>query len=1088
MTKFWGKTELLGSISFGENSLEGKCIVDGSLSALKLAPGIAIDGSVKQLTTPRLIDGVAFDGSANITHYGICNSAAGATTKIVAIPDFSLTTGSSAYVKFTNGNTVDGVTLNINDTGVKSVKYDDNDIASGQLKSTRVYHLIYDGTNYVVAGEIDTNTDTNVYKTLTDTSTSSYPIYFANSTAASDGADQARISTNLKYTPSTGKITVNGIASSLLTSSYANANSGNAIITSTHAGDLISLFSYKGTSGVTTITAVGDDLQATYTTNANIAEDSPTYTATLLDRNGNATFPNTVTAKTFKGTATNALKATNDSDGNNIASTYLKLSDAENKYLQLIGGDIIGIVNVPAIIGESNTRVSTVGYVDKAVTDATKALEQKIIGTSGSFENLEKITELVNNNKDALETLTNATNNFVSFNEEQTLTSAQQQTARTNIGAFGVDGGHVIGNVNVYGTLDTTNIITDDIDVQDGNVTITDQNVIVGTAPSANSTTAVEFTDSNGKQLSSISTTFDASQTVTSEIAVNQPVDANGKTAALSVSIDQAGNVTTSAPTPNSGSSDNSIATTNWVWNAIAQSNQSGQSKTYTNVLATDLTTAGGTMYYAMVTPTTSLQPWHIKVAIEASTNYTDYGSIGVVELIGTQQSYNYQYWINYTNSAYRSYGGFGINLASNTGIENGIGHLLSLAFDLGTNPTVSSYGRRINVYVIESVNCTITLLDTMSSSPTQLADNAAVYTGNRTISTLESGFYTSNTTDARTAFDSVINGRSCQAGDVGCIANTLVYETQDGLLNSFVTVASSAITKPIVARAFNPGGVFYYNGPTLAANAIGSEDTVYNTAKFDLATSFNFSGTLSLTDQIYIKGTYDRTTHLFTPATTDTVITSLPATDDGYQYLHIGYAAGAGTYGYLIDNHTVYGFVDNSWQSICGYPWLPNPADSSNDYSPSTTAWTTTKIKQSFVNPLVSTNSGNLDTFVAIKADTLVKGTTPTEEISQHIAFVDSQPTTAAGSDVARMWIGSLSQKISGSSNALSLYAFNPSDTTSTENIASIGAGFRKNGSVWERYTYADTPAADDNSTQIATTEWVVNKMSAFDCGVIGE
>ena len=49
--------------------------------------------------------------------------------------------------------------------------------------------------------------------------------------------------------------------------------------------------------------------------------DTPTRTATILDSNGNTSFPGTVTAPNFNGKAT---KATQDSDGNTITSTYLK--------------------------------------------------------------------------------------------------------------------------------------------------------------------------------------------------------------------------------------------------------------------------------------------------------------------------------------------------------------------------------------------------------------------------------------------------------------------------------------------------------------------------------------------------------------------------------------------------------------------------------------------------------------------------------------------------------------------------------------------------------------------------------------------
>ena len=81
---------------------------------------------------------------------------------------------------------------------------------------------------------------------------------------------------------------------------------------------------------------------------------------------------------------------------------------------------------------------------------------------------------------------------------------------------------------------------------------------------------------------------------------------------------------------------------------------------------------------------------------------------------------------------------------------------------------------------------------------------------------------------------------------------------------------------------------------------------------------------------------------------------------------------------------------------------------------------------------------------------------------------------------------MGSLSQEVMSGDNSLTMYAYNPSDTSTAENTAAIGVGFAKNGSTWEPYTYADTPPADDNSTQIATTEWVVNKMLVIDGGII--
>lgn len=53
---------------------------------------------------------------------------------------------------------------------------------------------------------------------------------------------------------------------------------------------------------------------------------------------------------------------------------------------------------------------------------------------------------------------------------------------------------------------------------------------------------------------------------------------------------------------------------------------------------------------------------------------------------------------------------------------------------------------------------------------------------------------------------------------------------------------------------------------------------------------------------------------------------------------------------------------------------------------------------------------------------------------------------------------------------NRVGLYAFNPSTTGNGSNFAAIFVGKNQNGS----YTSAPTPPSDDDSTQIATTEWV--------------
>lgn len=132
-------------------------------------------GSATKLATARYIDGVAFNGQEDIAHYGTCSTEAGTAAKVVSLSGFALKTGSRVMVKFTVTNTAGSPTLNVNGTGAKSIMYRGAAISAGYLAANRVYEFVYDGTNYELIGDIntDTDTDTKVTNTL-DTTTKAY--------------------------------------------------------------------------------------------------------------------------------------------------------------------------------------------------------------------------------------------------------------------------------------------------------------------------------------------------------------------------------------------------------------------------------------------------------------------------------------------------------------------------------------------------------------------------------------------------------------------------------------------------------------------------------------------------------------------------------------------------------------------------------------------------------------------------------------------------------------------------------------------------------------------------------------------------
>lgn len=142
-------------------------------------PGTIVANLSGKLTTSRTIDGVSFDGSANITHFGVCSTDAGTQTKVVSCTGFVLATGARILVKFTNGNTYTTLAsttlkLNVNSTGAKDIKYHGLNINTlyHNITTNEVIEFVYDGTNYNIVGILgdgSVNVGLNTTSTEVDT-------------------------------------------------------------------------------------------------------------------------------------------------------------------------------------------------------------------------------------------------------------------------------------------------------------------------------------------------------------------------------------------------------------------------------------------------------------------------------------------------------------------------------------------------------------------------------------------------------------------------------------------------------------------------------------------------------------------------------------------------------------------------------------------------------------------------------------------------------------------------------------------------------------------------------------------------------
>ena len=115
-------------------------------------------GTATKLATARTIDGISFDGSTAVTHYGTCSTEAATAAKVLTCTGFALALGSRITVCFTVTNTAANPTLNVNGTGAKAIRYRNAAIAAGTLAANRTYDFVYDGTYYQLVGDVDTNT------------------------------------------------------------------------------------------------------------------------------------------------------------------------------------------------------------------------------------------------------------------------------------------------------------------------------------------------------------------------------------------------------------------------------------------------------------------------------------------------------------------------------------------------------------------------------------------------------------------------------------------------------------------------------------------------------------------------------------------------------------------------------------------------------------------------------------------------------------------------------------------------------------------------------------------------------------------
>ena len=99
-------------------------------------------------------------------NYASCSTAAATTAKAVSCTGFSLVTGAEITIKFEVTNTAANPTLNVNSTGAKPIYYRGKAISAGYLGAGRTYTFRYNGAQYDLVGDINTDNNTT-YSNMT---------------------------------------------------------------------------------------------------------------------------------------------------------------------------------------------------------------------------------------------------------------------------------------------------------------------------------------------------------------------------------------------------------------------------------------------------------------------------------------------------------------------------------------------------------------------------------------------------------------------------------------------------------------------------------------------------------------------------------------------------------------------------------------------------------------------------------------------------------------------------------------------------------------------------------------------------------
>lgn len=353
----------------------------------------------------------------------------------------------------------------------------------------------------------------------------------------------------------------------------------------------------------------------------------------------------------------------------------------------------------------------------------------------------------------------------------------------------------------------------------------------------------------------------------------------------------------------------------------LANNIQPLATKTYSGIIATANNFASATFYFCTVRPTTWYKVWKIKYRIQATSGTNNnYAGSSIVEMHGCQASrLTYSNFNNHYNTSYRSYFYHDLYSLTSTGYTNGYGHAIGVELTNSAYPTNATYARTFIVDILESENCDVTMLNTMTLYANLVGTGSTNYNGYWQVDGQNNGLRESG--DDNNYDRLMMANNRLRAGTKGIYGGQLVMQKADGFWESLTATRSTATNKTKNTSGFLLSNMLLYIGGTTvtSGNLTPTRNNYDSLDNYTFQYSSNCGTTLTPYKSLYLKGTIANGLFYLADVWWSQ---ALPTTDDGYVYIYLGETTNTTNFS-LYPTHPIYAHVNGYLRNIMDYSFM---------------------------------------------------------------------------------------------------------------------------------------------------------------------